>query len=144
MLAPEFADVVLNQTEPLGLFSSAVFHVGLEVCAACKNCTPLATPDVMPNEALSPVPESNLIVLVPSVESPNAPPLWNISRLPVIDENNIVVPTTSTKKFKKIQKKPFGTLPKLNFQTPSTNNIKQKYFEYIMKESFSLYSRIYF
>ena len=48
MFAPAFALVVLNQTEPDGLFSSAVFQVGLLVCGACKNSAPLKTPDLKP------------------------------------------------------------------------------------------------
>ena len=80
MFAPEFADVVLNQTDPLGLSSSAVFQVGLDVCAACKNLGPCAVLAVIPSSANSPEPSSNLIVLNPAVESPNPKPLWNISR----------------------------------------------------------------
>mgnify|MGYP006214348537 CR=1 FL=1 len=41
MSAPLFGDVVLNHTEPLGLLSSAVFHVGLFECFFCSNDTPL-------------------------------------------------------------------------------------------------------
>ena len=84
MFAPEFAAVVLNQTEPVGLFSSAVFQVGLLVCAACKNLAPFLTPAVIPNSANTPLPSSNLIVLEPAVLSPVNRPLWNISRLPVV------------------------------------------------------------
>ena len=67
MFAPEFAEVVLNQTEPFGLSSSAVFQVGLAVCAACRNLGPLKVPAVIPNSANRPDPSSNLIVLVPAV-----------------------------------------------------------------------------
>ena len=84
MFDPLFADVVLCQTEPLGLFSSAVFQVGLLVCLSCKNLVPLYVPAVIPNEANTPVPSSNLIVLYPAVESPNPKPLWNISKFPVV------------------------------------------------------------
>ena len=94
MLAPELALVVLNQIEPLGLFSSAVFQVGLEVCAACKSWTPLKVPAVIPNEASTPVPSSTSTVLLPADESPNAPPLWKISRLPVIVFTLDVIPGT--------------------------------------------------
>ena len=94
MLAPEFALVVLNQTEPLGLFSSAVFQVGLEVCAACKNSIPLKVPAVIPKEASKPVPSSTLSVLAPAVESPKSPPLWNISKLPVTVFTLDVIPGT--------------------------------------------------
>ena len=84
MLAPAFALVVLNQTEPDGLLSSVVFQVGLLVCLSCNNVTPLKVPAVIPKSAKSvPVTGSNLIVFVPAVESPSAIPLWNISRLPV-------------------------------------------------------------
>ena len=76
--------MVLNQTEPFGLFSSAVFQVGLLVCLSCKSFTPFLTPAVIPNSANNPFPSSNLIVLAPPVESPSALPLWNISRLPVV------------------------------------------------------------
>ena len=74
MFAPEFADVVLNHTDPLGLFSSAVFQVGLDVCAACKNLTPCLVSAVIPSSANSPDPSSNLIVLNPAVESPKPKP----------------------------------------------------------------------
>ena len=70
MFAPEFALVVLNQTEPLGLFSSAVFQVGLSVCFACKNLGPFLTPVVIPSSPNNPVPSLNLIVPAPPVESP--------------------------------------------------------------------------
>ena len=75
MFAPEFAEVVLNQTEPLGLSSSAVFQVGLFVCFACKNLVACFTPAVIPKPASKPVPSSNLNVPSPDVESPNAKPL---------------------------------------------------------------------
>ena len=75
MLVPELAEVVLNQTEPVGLFSSAVFQVGLLVCAACRNCAPLYVPAVIPNSASTPLPSSTLIVLIPAVESPADVPL---------------------------------------------------------------------
>ena len=65
MFAPAFAEVVLNQTEPFGLFSSAVFQVGLLVCLSCKNLVPLYVCAVIPKSANNvPVAEaSNLIVL---------------------------------------------------------------------------------
>ena len=85
MLAPELAEVVLNQTEPFGLSSSAVFQVGLFVCFACRNLTPLCVPAVIPKSANSvPLPSSNLIVLKPAVESPKPKPLWKISKFPVV------------------------------------------------------------
>ena len=70
MFAPEFADVVLNQTDPLGLFSSAVFQVGLAVWAACRNLGPWYTPVVIPKLANNPVFSLNLIDPAPPVESP--------------------------------------------------------------------------
>ena len=65
MFDPLFADVVLCQTEPLGLFSSAVFQVGLLVCLSCKNLVPYFVPAVIPKSAKSvpDAPASNLIVL---------------------------------------------------------------------------------
>ncbi len=82
MFAPEFALVVLNQTEPLGLFSSAVFQVGLLVCFACKNLIPFLVPAEIPKSANNvPLPSSNLFVLKPADESPKPKPLWNISKV---------------------------------------------------------------
>ena len=74
MFEPLFADVVLCQTDPLGLFSSAVFQVGLLVCLSCKNLVPFFVPAVIPKEANTPLPSSNLIVFVPPAtdESPSA------------------------------------------------------------------------
>ena len=39
---------------------------------------------MIPKDASTPVPSSNLIVPAPPVESPSALPLWKISRLPVV------------------------------------------------------------
>ena len=84
MFDPLFADVVLCQTEPLGLFSSPVFQVGLLVCLSCKNLIPLYVFAVIPKEANTPLPSSNLIVTYPAVESQNPKPLWKISKLHVV------------------------------------------------------------
>ena len=95
MLVPEFAEVVLNHTDPDGLFSSAVFQVGLDVCDACKNLLVLKVPAVRPRSDNNvPLPSSSLIVLKPAVLSPNARPLWNISKLPVVLFTDALTPGT--------------------------------------------------